>query len=183
MTISEQLQFSVLTAPVAALDRRTLSQAWYSALYGSAHSKAAVAHKPCGPQRSDAPAPLPHAPPAATSAAPASGPRTRVHAGRSPLHVLGSAYDRRAMRSPLARKIERAFLRPRTASAKNSFTLASEHGRVHVLLRSCGKQLKLVAICPPKARVQVAAALAQARYALALRGIDLDAQAQEGAAC
>src|SRR5581483_5549433 len=33
MTISDQLQFSILSAPVASADRRVLSQAWYSALY------------------------------------------------------------------------------------------------------------------------------------------------------
>lgn len=86
--------------------------------------------------------------------------------------------ERRAPRSPLARKIERAFLKPHSGVRKGSFTFEGEHGRVHVVLHSRGTQLKLVAICPPKARSHVCAALAQARYALALRGIDLDADAR-----
>lgn len=182
MTITEQLQFSVLTAPVATLDRRTLSQAWYSALYGAAPTKA--------PQKIASPASAPgascvhahatvHGPSAARGAC--AGART-ARTNESQV-VEGASGERRAPRSPLARKIERAFLKPRSVSRKNAFTVEGEHGRVHVLLQTRGTQLKLVAICPQKARAHVAAALAQARYALALRGIDLDTQLRETQAC
>lgn len=183
MTISEQLQFSVLTAPVATLDRRTLSQAWYSALYGVETRKSSVAAPahvvPQGPARAHAPQPTPDG---------RRGPQTarasmRKHDARSSERSESVPYDRRAPRSSLARKIERTFLRPRSVSCKNAFTVESEHGRVHVLLQSRGTHLKLVAICPPKARTQVAAALAQARYALALRGIDLDSETRGAQQC
>lgn len=180
MTITEQLQFSVLTAPLAALDRRTLSQAWYSALYGSAGAAKAAAKTP-------APAALPAAaPPEAAHTVRAESETTagtRAAGVTTPRHAEGTPQDRRAPRSTLARKIERVFLRPRNASHKASFTIDGEHGRVHVLLQSRGTQLKLVAICPPKARSRVATALAQARYALALRGIDLDADTRGAAQC
>jgi hypothetical protein len=101
----------------------------------------------------------------------------------TPSRAEGPSADRRGPRSALARKIERAFLRPRTTCKKASFTVEGEHGRVHVLLQSRGSQLKLVAICPPKARPQVAAALAQARYALAMRGFDLDADTRSAVPC
>lgn len=182
MTITEQLQFSVLTAPVASLDRRTLSQAWYSALYDSAGGSAA---KPA-PKRGavvEASQTSPHA--AGARSRPGIGCDTQLHVrgAETPVHTEGSPQERRAPRSELARKIERAFLRPRTAIRKTSFTIDHDRGRVHVLLQSHGSRLKLIAICPPKARPHVAAALAQARYALAIRGIDLDADTREEAAC
>ena len=178
MTITEQLQFSVLTAPVATLDRRTLSQAWYSALYGCGRPAGGVKHGPAPSPALDA-----QEPPVHTSVTPAfkefAKPLApRANAVNLPGRAEGATAERRAPRSPLARKIERAFLRPRSAAHKASFTIEGDGGRVHVLLRTQGSQLKLIAICPPKARPHVAAALAQARYALALRGIDLDADAR-----
>ncbi len=182
MTISEQLQFSVLTAPVACVDRRALSQAWYSALYGS---------RMAAPPRANV------APTATATQAAAGNARARLNddsttmrasavcaaRGNQAERTRGEPMERRAARSPLARKIERAFAQPRNAAHKTSFTFDGDYGRVHMVLHTHGAQLKLVAICPPKARPAVAAALAQARYALALRGIDLDAQMHGPRAC
>lgn len=182
MTITEQLQFSVLTAPVATLDRRTLSQAWYSALYGSGKAQTAAAKRLMPASRATATAPSLHAP-AASQTREFPTHALQTNASRKFDRTDEAQLDRRAPRSPLARKIERAFLRPRRAEQKNAFTVEGEHGRVHVLLQSRGTQLRLVAICPPKARAQVAAALAQARYALALRGIDLDTDTRGAQQC
>lgn len=182
MTITEQLQFSVLTAPVATLDRRTLSQAWYSALYGGRKGNAAAGSQAASSAMQPATAQASRE--AAARAASDESRRAialRGAVAKAPTHAEGTPQDRRAPRSSLARKMERAFLRPRSASHKASFTVDGDHGRVHVLLRSQGSQLKLIAICPPKARPHVAAALAQARYALAMRGIDLDADARSSA--
>lgn len=183
MTISEQLQFSVLSAPVATLDRRTLSQAWYSALYGNGEGRAAKHPAPLpssqsGGFRRSAPEPA-----QAAAGSPRAQTRARPHAERDQIQANGAAAERRAPRSALARRIERAFLRPRDPSSKASFTLDDDDGRVHVVLHSRGAQVQLIAICPPKARARVAAALAQARYALALRGIDLEADMRAAAAC
>lgn len=181
-TISEQLQFSVLTTPVAALDRRTLSQAWYSALYGDAGS--ARENYSSGTRQQIADMRTVH------SGVPALAARqcresalSRSRNNVSGAHIEAVPPDRRAPRSALARKIERTFLRPKAASRKASFSIEGKGGRVHVLLRSQGTRLKLVAICPPKSRSQVAEALAQARYALAVRGIDLDCDTRSRAAC
>lgn len=183
MTITEQLQFSVLAAPVATLDRRALSQAWYSALYGSANvSQGAPARISAAPSESasirgtqGAVANARTRQPA-QSAGSAPSPRTLANFEETPL-------ERRAPRSALARKIERAFLPGRSGAQKAWFSVEAAHGRVHLLLQSRGTRLKLIAICPPKARAHVAAALAQARYALAARGVDLDAEARERAQC
>lgn len=181
MTISEHLQFSVLAAPLAAIDRRSLSQAWYSALYGAQTSSAAAPAK---------------AAPARTKERRARNPRphdasTRANRGVAPPRSAparegqpqAAAPERRAPRSPLARKIERALLQPKPAAHKTSFALEGGAGRVKVLLRSSGSRVDLIAICPRNARKEVAAALAQARYSLALRGIDLTAGTREEASC
>lgn len=183
MTITEQLQFSVLAAPVATLDRRALSQAWYSALYGSAGvSRVTPARISAAPSASAAirevhgtAARAPSRQPA-RSACSAAGARTAPNFEETPV-------ERRAPRSALARKIERAFLPGRSGAQKAWFSVEAAHGRVHLILQSRGSRLKLIAICPPKARAHVAAALAQARYALAARGVDLDAEARERAQC
>jgi hypothetical protein len=175
MTIAEHLKFSVLSAPIASLDRRALSQAWYSTLYGNAapeRSRTLSGASP-SPSRHTAfiTATFPvlrdggeHAIPAAARKAPQTGVRSGVE------------IERRAPRSGLARKIERTFLHPRARVRKASFAIDGVQGRVQVLLQSSGGRLKLVAICPPAAKAHVAAALAQARYALALRGIALETQ-------
>lgn len=180
MTITEQLQFSVLTAPVATLDRRTLSQAWYSALYGAGAKPAATrpaARAACERGTSCSSKTTEACGQRAAVAAKPRGTCVRIPALKKTV-PQAPAMDRRAPRSALARKIERVLLRPRANAHKTSFTVESEYGRVRVLLASRGTQMKLVAICSPKARAHVAAALAQARYALALRGIDLDAAAR-----
>lgn len=181
MTISEQLQFSVLTAPVATLDRRTLSQAWYSALYGSgATASSAKNATPQAPQTQQRIVPARKTP---ANQEPEHTRSLRATGAQTVQRAQGAPPERRAPRSALARKIERAVLRPRSVAHKASFTIDGEQGRVHIVLHTQGTQLKLVAICPPKACVHVAAALSQARYALASRGIDLVAQTRGATAC
>ena len=182
MTITEDLQFSILTAPIATMDRRTLSQAWYSALYGAREAKPAQAQPSSKPAKpSNAASPHGNLTESAQKFTCVSRATCSVQA-KAP-GAKGADLERRAPRSQLARKIERAFLHPRKPLRKASFTIEGAHGRVQVLLRTHGSQVKLVALCPPKARDQVAAALGQARYALALRGIELDAQTRDEAPC
>ncbi|MGZ3499448.1 MAG: hypothetical protein ACXWNK_11345 [Vulcanimicrobiaceae bacterium] len=182
MTITEHLEFSVLTAPLASVDRRTLSQAWYSALYAQA-APSSTASRPGAatpvandePQVECAEKPSHHAliisdPPRMKAPGPASA-RTGVPVA-----------ERRAVRSPLARKIERVFLRPQNVPRKATFAIDGARGRVRILLHQRGAHVRLVAICPAKAREHVARALAQARYALAVRGIAIEARAQ-GSLC
>lgn len=183
MTITQHLEFSVLTAPLAAVDRRGLSQAWYSALYGESRPVPQTANpKPAlGAPRSPNPAPRRVQSVACTRSGPSAS-KPAAHPEERPLPSNGIA-DRRAPRSSLARKIERAFLDPKTRMQKASFTLDGGQGRVQVLLRACGENIKIVALCPRKATKQVTAALAQARYALARRGIALECELREAAIC
>lgn len=167
-----QLGFSILTAPLAAIDRRSLSQAWYSALhlahatkpqssYGRANAKPSIIEDK--PRRCGAPW---HAVRLGDRAAP--NPRK----GQG---TLGAAAppERRAERSPLARRIERTFLDPVRENKRATFTIDGTQARVHVALQTTASGVRLVAVCPAAIRVDVARALDEARYALALRGIAL----------
>lgn len=172
---TEPLQFSVLAAPVAAIDRRALSQAWYSALYRQA-----------APVRNAQPA-APSKPPRHGARTPLTQPRASDDAraiGHAPCRMersdngirAAAGMERRQIRCALARKIERAMLRPQGAPKRATFRIRGVPGRVHVMLRGGARGMQLVAVCSRNARAQVGAALAQARYALAARGISVDAQ-------
>lgn len=181
MTISEHLQFSVLTAPIASFDRRALSQAWYSALYGEPQPVRVPAEQTQKPSERLRAQCKPVTAPTEAPQTKAAGSSMRAHATQS--LSRGGEIERRGPRSALARKIERTFLHPKPAARKASFTFESEFGRVQVLLHSNGSHMKLVAVCSAKAKAYVARALAQASYALALRGIDLESQTREHTSC
>ena len=173
--MTEQLGYSILTAPIAAIDRRALSQAWYSALH--------VAREPAM-QRPAARAPVREAARGPVSLRPDEQPRGRsvVPAARrgSEEHAPRALpQERRAERSPLACRIERTFLRTARRAPRATFTLEGTKSRVHVALQATPNGLRLVAICPQDVRTRVARALEQARYALALRGIALHCELRE----
>lgn len=183
MTITQDLEFSVLAAPLAAVDRRGLSEAWYSALYAQAKPvpvmSCAKNSVTAAQARNGAHLQLP------SNGIPTEkpAPSAATAASRSASATPAGCVERRAPRSPLARRIERAFLHPKSPVRSAAFALEGETGRVQIILRARGSNLKLVAICPRKASTQVAAALEQARYALARRGIALNAEMRDSAAC
>ncbi len=172
--LTQQTGFSVLTAPLAAIDRRSLSQAWYSALH-LAHDGTRVA------TLSTKQTPLP--PANAADRCIAQAERQREARGFPAAHIAKNRrhhtqahhipVDRRALRSALARKIERTFLNPRHHVQRATFSLEGTQARVHVSLQRNGSRLRLVAVCAPAVRPAVARALQEARYALADRGIAL----------
>lgn len=166
---SHRLAFDVLTAPLAEIDRRTLSQAWYSALR--------LANAPASPPRRGVARVVDSAP--ARAAAAAATPRAvratvanaRAISTSRTREVCEVACDRRSPRTDLARRIERIVARPLAATRGAFFALRGPYGRVQILLRSHGGRTHLVAVCSPDARDHVARALEQARYALARGGI------------
>ena len=181
MTIAEHLQFSVLSAPIAALDRRVLSEAWYSALYKHQRPQLTEFHDV---HRSPINVALPKT---ATPSAALSNCHRATHGARVAQHrvqvgvVNQTDVDRRSARLPLARKIEHTFARPRKPLRAAAFVIEGARGRVHVVLQSRGTRLRLVAICSPAARAHVSRALEQARYSLAARGIELQTDTREHA--
>lgn len=170
--MTEQIGFSILTAPLAAIDRRALSQAWYSAL----HLAQSPPH-PSQPQAQRRSATQAFAG-NVTARAKASGhvqtPSPRV-ARRAALVTprAGAACDRRTERSRLGAQIERAFLRQGNAAQRTSIVVEGGRERVHLTLQRLSGGLTLVAVCSPRARDTVSRALNEARYALARRGISL----------
>lgn len=182
MTIDQHLEFSVLSAPLASVDRRSLSQAWYSALYAA--DKTPKCENRCpAPASTSGDSPVcdvaqKQAPIHANSAGPIE--RVPAREGDTP---RASASERRTAQLPLARRIEHRLRCSPKAPRKTSVTLDEPGGRVQLLLCTSGHRVKLVAICSPRAKERVAAALVQARYALAKRGIALEAVQRDGAAC
>jgi hypothetical protein len=171
--MTQQLGASILCAPLAAIDRRALSQAWYSALRLAREPHAPATPAPVRPQQPESAA-RPDLKAAVTPWRRGVVPERAGSASvgsRPSGPVAESAADRRALRSRLARDIQRALLDPRSALKRATFTIGREGARVHVVLQTRGDRVCLVAFCPPAQRASVARALAQARFALASRGI------------
>jgi len=175
--MTQELGFSILTAPLAAMDRRALSQAWYSALHlvneSPATPKAAHALGKTTSSHAHHSTAGPRSPKRKNAAVP-------LWARRETVAPRGTAQvDRRARRSPLAREIERAFLRPVRSLQRATFSVDGYAGRVHVALQTSASGLHLIAVCSPKARAAVTRALEEARYALATRGVELSMTVKE----
>ena len=176
--MTQQIGFSVLSAPLAAIDRRALSQAWYSALH---MAREISPEAQCEKQHVSSAEPRERAskPPSRTK--PVSGqPSSPAHSKNEKREVAHQPpAERRAARSPLARKIENSFLHPCCAVQRATFTIDGTQSRVHVALQTSGNNMRLIAICPPSLRAAVARALEEARYALAERGIVFSAETEE----
>jgi len=181
--MTQQLHVSILAAPLAAIDSRALSQAWYSALR-LAHGAPAISQTAgrcvtaSRPQASIATAVLLESDrqPAVVALRGARSMRGEVRA------AAGDHVKRRAARAPLARRIERIFAAP---TPPHRATFSIEHGpaRVHVILQTSGERCALVALCRPELEATVSRALAQAGQALAARGIAIDMRARGVARC
>lgn len=173
--MTHDLQISIIAAPLAAIDRRALSQAWYSALH-LAHSNARHVKTRAKPL-----------PPSAVTIDPRTLRETSTlrqvcvlprstPTGRSVRDPFGDAVAARQARgrrdeTPLARAIGDAFFNARSTVKRATFSMRGEGGRVHVVLQTKGNRLTLVALCPPQMHDAVARALSRARLSLRARGI------------
>lgn len=177
--MTQQLKFSILTAPLAAIDRRSLSQAWYSALHLGRERSIATAGPASMQADARAGAALTHERNSATTARSlaASGVTRTLRALPAPLPDANS--DRRTMRSRLSLKIEEALVNPRTRTRRSSFTIDGTAARVQVSLNTSERGVSLIAVCSPSARRAVAKALNEVRYALALRGVCVNIETRE----
>ena len=89
--------------------------------------------------------------------------------------------ERRRQTTTLAMKIERAVRARRAIGSTATFTIKEGSARVQLLMHATGRRLTLIALCPTSAKAHVARALAHARYALSLRGLDLHTETREQA--
>jgi len=177
-----ELEVSIVAAPLEAIDRRVLSQAWYSALHLAVPARQ-IRNTEMVQRRSA----MPSAP--YRRALPLQREATQAHLPpqRSARSIGRAAYGeapilRRLQQCRLAAGIERAFAAASTPR-RATFSLGRGHARVHVVLQTTPTRTILIALCPPQLRADVGQALAQARVALAARGIALDLQKLGGRAC
>jgi hypothetical protein len=175
--MTQQLEVSILAAPLAAIDRRALSQAWYSALHLARQDRRLVQARECGPrivatrsepERQDE-----------TDLCRPRGAEPRVHFVQTkPLQVTVQSGATRISANrgslPLSQRIERRFAHPTSQVKRATFSMGRGAARVHVILQTNGNVATLVALCRPQMRGIVARALVQARVALSTRGVLLD---------
>ncbi len=183
--MTQQLQVSILAAPLAAIDRRVLSQAWYSGLRLVRQTQQLCAIAP-------------------SARLPISGrvraheqnvqPTTRRvdveirrrHVGRAkPAPTRGDEAKiiAQPLRRPLAQRIEHVLGRPSSHPKRATFSMGRGNARVHIIVQTKGERTTLLAICRPEMRAVVARALTQARFALGSRGIGIELRASEVFPC
>jgi hypothetical protein len=178
--MTQQLEVSILAAPLAAIDRRALSQAWYSALHLARQDQRLVPARECGPRI------------VATQNEPKLQDETDLCRPRAaelrgehfvqikPLQVTMQSGAGRISANrvalPLSQRIERRFAHSTSHLRRATFSMGRGAARVHVILQTNGNVATLVALCRPQMRGVVARALAQARLALATRGVLLDCE-------
>ena len=166
---------AVLATHLAANDRRALSQAWYSAL----HLAERTARPAPGRNASSALATargadaLPRGARESPSVAAAGERRARVAQRAAQPRRDASACDaeRRAPKTELAGRIERALARRLPGGAPASFAVRTAGGRIHLVVRCDGARTRVVAVCAPPLRERVERAVAHARFALAGCGL------------
>lgn len=162
---------AVVATQLADTDRRALSQAWYSALHLADHPPAA----PRARVSSGTPSARPRSardPNGVPQRRAADGGVLAQRAARAAGAPGGSTagVERRTPKSELARRIERGLTR-RPPQAAASFAVRGADGRVQLMVRADGALTRIVAVCALPLRERVERALAQARFALAGRGV------------
>lgn len=179
--MTQELEISVLAAPLAAIDRRELPLAWYRALGYAGESEGASA-PPAPAVRPDEGGRTPASSRNARSLRVplggyyASRPGSASRRGPQPLALDPErtlATDASAM---LARRIAGALIGARAALSRVTFSVESGRARVHVVFQDRGDRVAILAICRPELRAVVARALAQVRLALRARGVVVDLQ-------
>jgi hypothetical protein len=176
--MTQQLEVSILAAPLAAIDRRALSQAWYSALHLARQDRRLVPARECGPRIVATPSQPEPRDETDLSRPRAAEPRvqhfvqTKAPQVTMPSGAARISANRVSVR--LSQRIERRFAHSTSHVKRATFSMGRGEARVHVILQTNGNVATLVALCRPQMRGVVARALAHARFALASRGVLLD---------
>lgn len=179
--MTHELEVSIVAAPLEAIDRRVLSQAWYSALHLTTPTQ--QIRSAATPRRSSIPAEHRRAP-ALSRALTAAHIRPQLGLRNIARGAFGddATVPRQSTHSRLALRIERAFASA-SMPKRATFSLGRGNARIHVVLQTTSTRTMLVALCRPELRADVGQALAQARAALAARGVALDLRKLGGRAC
>jgi hypothetical protein len=166
---------AVVATRLPIIDRRALSQAWFSALHLAQPPSGTVAPRPASATPAVAARPRVTGSGALPAAgAPAARPQTAVRA----LPAGSVLTERRASAGDLARRIERAIDRHGAVRPLRTVTIAvnAGDGRVQLLVRGDGATTRIIALCAPHLRERVDRALAHARFALAAGGMRAEVQ-------
>lgn len=166
-------RIDVLTTQLAETDRRALSQAWYSALHVAERTPHPALRSVARREVTPAVAARRAIPPRVSSPVSRAGTRAVAAAVAETRRLrsgAGSDFERRVPKTALARRVEGVLAR-RVPGAFASFVLRNGDGRVRLVVRSDGARTRVFAICAPALRERVERALAQARFALAGRGV------------
>jgi len=186
--MTQELEISVLTAPLAAIDRRELPLAWYRALGYAGESEAASAPA-ARAARPDDGGPTPASSRNARSlAVPLGGRYATLPGSVTPrgLHPIALDPERTLVAdasATLARRIAGALIGARAALSRVTFSVESGRARVHVVFQDRGDRVAILAICRPELRAVVARALGQVRLALRARGVVVDLQTKGAREC
>lgn len=185
--MTQQLEVSILAAPLCAIDRRTLSQAWYSALRFAPQTlrRPALAQPRLSPTVARVKLPANAREGATRGGCDRARRRPAIAVKSSTMSSCEkeATLRLRERRAPLAERIERAFAGSRSQVKRATFSMGRGHARVHIILQTKGERMTLLAICRPELRAAVASALARVRFALATRGIAVDFSALRGSRC
>jgi len=178
--MNETTTVAILATDLAYTDRRALSQAWYSALRlagGDAHDAQARRAPPPRHRASLARAAQGGDALALDAGDGRNRRRGRTGAERLEARRAGAAepLERRNTKTELARTIERGIARRAPCAETASFVVRAANGRVHLVVRSGAGGTRVVAVCAPSLCERVERALAQARFALAGRGLRAEA--------
>jgi hypothetical protein len=163
---------AVIATQVARMDRRALSEAWYSALH------LAHADRPPAPARARAVGEAFVArQPVPVGAAARGVHETHVALTRPPhrerRNAVPPADERRRPVCAVGRRIEGAVTALRTrVNGHAAQTVDVAGGRVRLLVRSDRGTTRIVALCSSELREPVERALARARFALAGAGLE-----------
>jgi hypothetical protein len=178
--MTQQLEVSILAAPLAAIDRRALSQAWYSALHLARQDRRLVPAREYGPRIVATPNEPKLQDETDLCRPRAAELRVEHFVQIKPLQVTMQSGAGRISANrvalPLSQRIERRFAHSTSHLRRATFSMGRGAARVHVILQTNGNVATLVALCRPQMRGVVARALAQARLALATRGVLLDCE-------
>ncbi|MBC5811045.1 MAG: hypothetical protein GIW95_09395 [Candidatus Eremiobacteraeota bacterium] len=172
MELQQHSGLAVVRARLPYVDRRSLSQAWFSSLHlaGAAPQSRQTRRSPSADARE----------PASQRAAARRGAALHAPADRcAPAGVRGRAAGTQleeshalARRSPRARTLVRL---PASAPARATFSIKLGTARIHVAMRRSGSTLHVVTLCSARHLEAVKAALERLAHELAAQGSLLQA--------
>ena len=180
--MTDSLSVSVVAAPLAAIDSRALSQAWFSALH-LARERTTRNHPP----NAALPETEQHGATSTKTRTASSEPhRTmlpcRAYAG-APIRGGTNEAPVHRVRATLTREVKFGAARRPKPPARAAFIVVDGSKRALVVIQTRGAATHVVAICSPAHRQAVAVALSEVRASLAVRGIALQSRVEANAAC